>query len=79
MVNEQQMELFKKRVHTPYTEAWVMIKEMRDTENKDDKYWDEYMNKCKSFSERYPYEIGQSICRILYDAMDEVIRIERQK
>ena len=39
-MTEQQMGKFKASVYEPYTEAWKLIKEMRDTEVKDDAFYE---------------------------------------
>lgn len=74
-MTEKQLEKFKEVIYDPYTEAWAIIKEMRDA-NRDDKFWQEYNNKCYEFRKKYPSEIGGSIYRLLLDAGSEVARIE---
>lgn len=78
-MTEQQMNKFKASVYDPYTEAWKIIKEMRDVENKDDSFWEASMKKINAFPQRYGNsEISQSIARIIIDALDEIGRIEKQ-
>ena len=38
-MTEQQLNKFKQRIYEPYTEAWQIMKAMRDNEPKDDKFW----------------------------------------
>ena len=75
-MTEAQLKKFKEVIYDPYTEAWAIIKEMRDTEIKDNKFWHEYNLKCYAFRKKYPSEIGGSIYRLLLDAGSEVGRIE---
>lgn len=73
------MGKFKASVYEPYTEAWKLIKEMRDTEVKDDAFYETYMTKINAFPQKYNNsEISQSIARIIIDALDEIGRIEKQ-
>lgn len=73
------LDEFKKRIFEPYKEAWEMIKPLSEMKNKDEKFWDDYMNKCDDFKAKYPSEVGGSIYRVLLDVGSEVSRIERQK
>lgn len=78
-MTEQGLNKFKQIIYDPYTEAWVIMKAMRDKEPKDDAFWEDYMKKCDAFKEKYPTEIGGSIYRVLLDCGSEVGRIEQQK
>lgn len=78
-MTEENLNKFKQIIYEPYTEAWTIMKAMRDAEPKDDKFWNDYMKKCDDFKAKYPSEIGGSIYRVLLDAGSEVGRIERQK
>lgn len=78
-MTEQGLNKFKQIIYDPYTEAWVIMKAMRDKEPKDDAFWKDYTEKCNAFKEKYPTEIGESIYRVLLDCGSEVGRIERQK
>lgn len=78
-MTEQQMNKFKASVYEPYTEAWKLIKEMRDAEVKDDAFYEECIKKINTFPQKYNNsEISQSIARIIIDALDEIGRIEKQ-
>lgn len=73
------MNKFKTSVYEPYTEAWKLIKEMRDAEVKDDAFYEECIKKINTFPQKYNNsEISQSIARIIIDALDEIGRIEKQ-
>ena len=73
------MNEFKASVYEPYTEAWKLIKEMRDAEVKDDVFYETCMDKINAFPQKYNNsEISQSIARIIIDALDEIGRIEKQ-
>lgn len=76
-MTEIQLNKFKEVIYSPYTEAWSLMKEMRDHEPKDDKFWDDYMKKCDTFKAKYPSEIGGSIYRVLLDCGSEVSRIAK--
>lgn len=78
-MTEAQLNKFKQIIYDPYTEAWTIMKSMRDAEPKDEKFWNDYMAKCDAFKAKYSSEIGGSIYRVLLDAGSEVGRIERQK
>ena len=78
-MTEQQLNKFKQIIYDPYTEAWSIMKAMRDIEPKDDAFWKDYMDKCDAFKAKYPTEIGGSIYRVLLDAGSEVGRIGKQK
>lgn len=78
-MTEQQMNEFKASVYEPYTEAWKLIKEMRDAEVKDDAFYEMCIKKINTFPQKYNNsEISQSIARIIIDALDEIGRIEKQ-
>ena len=77
-MTEQNLNKFKQVIYDPYTEAWTIMKHMRDAEPKDDKFWNDYMKRCDDFKAKYPSEIGGSIYRVLLDAASEVKRIELQ-
>lgn len=78
-MTEQQMNEFKASVYEPYTEAWKLIKEMRDAKVKDDAFYEECIKKINTFPQKYNNsEISQSIARIIIDALDEIGRIEKQ-
>ena len=74
MTNEQ-LDKFKQIIYDPYVEAWELMKKMRDTEPKDDKFWEWYVAQTDDFKAKYPSEIGGSIYRLLLDAGSEVSRI----
>ena len=77
-MTDEQLNKFKQNVYEPYTQAWVLMKELRDTEPKDDKFWEDYKQKCCSFPEKYGNsEIAQSLSRVLLDVGSEVGRIVR--
>ena len=71
----KQLEEFKNRIYEPYSEAWSIMKYMRDYEPKDDAFWKSYMSKCEEFLKNHPNEYGSSIYRVLLDAGSEVKRI----
>ena len=78
-MTDSEKELFKKNIFEPYSEAWEIMKKMRDTEPKDDKFWDDYTKKATEFPSKYGNsEISQSISRVLLDAGSEVSKIGRQ-
>jgi len=76
-MTEKSLNKFKQVIYDPYTEAWTIMKAMRDAEPKDDKFWEDYKAKCDAFKAKYKTEIGGSIYRVLLDAGSEVGRIER--
>lgn len=79
-MTEEQMKKFKESVFTPYTEAWNMIKAMRDTKEKNDDFWEKYLSDALSFPEKFDNsEIARSLVRVIIDAGDEYARIERAK
>ena len=78
MTNENK-EKFKQIIYEPYTEAWLIMKAMRDEEPKDDKFWEKYMKSCDAFKAKYPTEVGGSIYRVLLDVGSEVGRIVRSE
>ena len=75
MDKQQFDKKFKQVIYDPYVEAWDLMKKMRDTEPKDDKFWEWYVSKTDEFYVKYPSEIGGSIYRVLLDAGSEVGRI----
>lgn len=77
-MTEQELDKFKQVIYKPYTEAWEIIKWMRDTEPKDDKFWEEYAVKALNFPSKYGYsEISQSISRVILDAGSEYQRLRK--
>lgn len=79
-MTEQELDKFKQIVYEPYSEAWKIIKWMRDTEPKDDKFWDDYATKALNFPKKYGYtEISQSIARVILDAGTEYQRLKGKK
>lgn len=79
-LNETELDKFKQVIYDPYSEAWKIIKWMRDTNPKDDKFWDEYTTKALNFPKEYGNtEISKSIARVILDAGTEYQRIKGQK
>ena len=76
MSREEFINEFKKRIYDPYTEAWTLMKQLRDSDYTQDA-WDEYLKQCESFLSKHPTEIGNSIYRVLLDCGSEVGRIVR--
>lgn len=78
-MNDVELSKFKERIYEPYTEAWTLMKNMRDTEPKDNEFWKKYMDDCYAFRKKYDTEIGHSIYRVLLDAGSEVYRIAKMQ
>lgn len=74
-MTDEQLDKFKQIIYDPYVEAWELMKKMRDTEPKDDKFWEWYVAQTDNFKAKHPSEIGGSIYRLLLDAGSEVQRI----
>ena len=75
MMTKEQLNEFKEVIYDPYVEAWELMKKMRDTEPKNDLFWEWYVNQTEEFKAKYQTEIGGSIYRLLLDAGSEVSRI----
>ena len=79
-MTEQEKAEFKSVIFDPMNEAWAIMKWMRDTEPKDDKFWEEYCKKATELPSRYGNtEISQSISRVVLDAGTEYQRIKGKK
>lgn len=76
-MNQKQLDQFKQKIYTPYTEAWDIMKTMRDKEPKDEEFWREYFEICEKFKAKYRGELGDSIYRVLLDVGSEVSRIAK--
>ena len=75
-MTEKGLAEFKKKIYDPYSEAWNVMKWMRDTEPKDDKFWQEFTLKALNFPMQYgDSEIAKSISRVILDAGSEYQRI----
>jgi hypothetical protein len=74
-LNDKEKQEFKKTVYDPYSEAWTIMKFLRDADITSQATWDEYMNKCNEFNSKFVSEIGESIYRVLLDCGSEVSRI----
>ncbi len=74
-MTEAQLNKFKQVIYDPYTEAWEIMKKMRDTEPKNESFWQWYVKRTDDFKAKYPSEIGGAIYRVLLDAGSEVQRI----
>ena len=77
-LTKEQKQDFKKRVYEPYTEAWNIMKTLRDAENYSQETWDKYMAKCYEFQSKYPSDIGSSIFRVMIDCGSEVGKIAKK-
>ena len=66
---------FREVIYDPYVEAWELMKKMRDTEPKNELFWEWYIAETNKFKDKYKTEIGGSIYRVLIDAGSEVSRI----
>ena len=79
-MTDEEKARFKSVIYDPYAEAWAIMKWMRDTEPKDDKFWGEYYDKATKIPEKYGNtEISKSISRVVLDAGSEYQRIKGQK
>ena len=77
-MTEQGKAKFKENIYNPYAEAWEIMKWMRDTEPKDDAFWQEYTQKATNFPMKYGNtEIAQSIARVILDAGTAYSKIAR--
>lgn len=74
-MTEKQLKKFKEAIYNPYTEAWTVMKSLRDSDLSKQSTWDEYMKKCELFKAKYNTEIGGSIYRVMLDAGDETKRV----
>jgi hypothetical protein len=75
-MTEKELARFKQEIYEPYSEAWNVMKWMRDTEPKDDKFWQEFTLKALNFPMQYgDSEIAKSISRVILDAGSEYQRI----
>lgn len=75
-MTEKELAKFKQRIYDPYCEAWNVMKWMRDTEPKDDKFWQEFTLKALNFPMQYgDSEIAKSISRVILDAGSEYQKI----
>lgn len=74
-MTDKQLNKFKQVIYDPYVEAWELMKKMRDTEPKNDLFWEWYFAEAEKFKDKYNTEIGGSIYRLLLDAGSEVGRI----
>ena len=66
---------FKEKIYAPYTEAWTVMKTLKQADLSSQKTWDDYMAKCDEFKAKYPSEIGGSIYRVMLDCGSECRRI----
>lgn len=78
-MTDEQKNIFKKIIYDPYSEAWFLMKELRDSDLDTDKAWEDYVDKIDAFGKKHTTEIGQSIYRILLDTGTEVRRIMNEK
>lgn len=74
-MTKEQLNEFKEVIYDPYVEAWELMKKMRDTEPKNELFWEWYVNQTDEFKAKHQTEIGGSIYRLLLDAGSEVSRI----
>lgn len=79
LMTEKGITEFKSKIFDPMNDAWAIMKWMRDTEPKDDKFWEEYAKKSMELPNKFGNtEISQSLSRVLLDAGSEVSKIGRQ-
>ena len=78
-MTQSELEKFKEVIYKPYTEAWELMKYMRDKEPKNESFWQDYFARCEDFNRKYSSEIGGSIYRVLLDAGSEVMRIGKMQ
>ena len=79
-MNEEQIKDFKEKIYNPYTEAWIIMKFLKDSDLSQDSTWEEYVNKCNAFGEKYGRNgYYGSLCRVLVDCGSEVGKSMRGK
>ena len=67
---------FKDIIYAPYTQAWQIIKTLKEADLSKESTWNEYNAKCVDFAKKYGNtEIGSSIHRVMLDAGSEARRI----
>lgn len=74
-LTDKQQEQFKGKVYDPFNEAWLIMKELKTLDIRNDADMKAYNDKCEAFRKKYQSEIGGSIYRVLLDAASEVARI----
>lgn len=77
-MNEEQIKKFKEKIYDPYSEAWSIMKFLKDSDLSKDSTWEEYVNKCNAFGEKYGTDgYYKSLCGVLLDCGFEVGKIMR--
>lgn len=76
-MTDEQLAEYKKRVYEPYTEAWTVMKYMRDTEPKDDHYYEICVNKCNDFSAKYNNELGLHLAVVMGTSLNIIKEITK--
>lgn len=75
MTQEQFNQRYKEVIYEPYTEAWAIMKTLKEADLTKDSVWKDYFDKCNEFEKKYPNEIGGSIYRVMLDCGSECKRI----
>jgi hypothetical protein len=76
-MTDKQLEEYKKRVYEPYTEAWTIMKYMRDTEPKDDQYYEVCVKKCNDFSMKYNNDLGLHLAIVMGTSLNIIKEITK--
>lgn len=76
-MTDKQLQEFKKQVYEPYTEAWTIMKAMRDADQSKEGYWQECADKVTEFSKKYPSELGDHVSQVMLSTLDIIGKITK--
>ena len=79
MMNEKQLDEFKKEIYEPYNKAWKIIQNLKTADLSKEDTWEQYMKSCEKFVVDFPSDIGSSIQRVLFDAGDTARKISKMQ
>lgn len=75
VMNDEQLNRFKKEIYEPYAKAWDIIGRLRALDLDEQSTWDAYQKALDEYEKKYPKGLGEPVYRVLLDAGDCAMRI----